>query len=116
MHTRFAKGQSGNPRGRPKGTRDLSADLAEELGERIAIRENDRPIRVSKQRALVKSLTAKAIKGDNRAASLLLNLILRVLMVDGATEADAALSQDDEAIIAAFLARRTRTPDGGSSP
>lgn len=30
-HSRWKKGQSGNPRGRPKGTRGLKTDLHDEL-------------------------------------------------------------------------------------
>jgi len=35
--------------------------------------------RISKQRALVKSQIAQAIKGNPRAANIILNMILRVL-------------------------------------
>ena len=70
-HTRFEKGRSGNPRGRPKGARNLETDLAEELGERIRIREDGRDRRVSKQRAMIKALVARAMKGDTRAATAL---------------------------------------------
>lgn len=72
--TRFQKGRSGNPRGRPKGAKNLETDLAEELGERIRIREDGRDRRVSKQKAMIKALVAKALKGDTRAAMALFAL------------------------------------------
>ena len=74
-HTQFQKGRSGNPNGRPKGTRNLKTDLLEELAETIVIREGERPRQVSKQRAFVKTLMAKALKGDMRAAAPLLRLM-----------------------------------------
>jgi len=62
--------------------------------------------KLSKQRALVKSLTAKAIKGDARAMSILLNLMVRVLeVVDEAQESDL-ISEDDLAILDNFVARQ----------
>jgi Family of unknown function (DUF5681)/Helix-turn-helix domain len=66
----FKPGHSGNPEGRPKGTKNLKTDLMEELSERISISEGGKPKKLSKQRALLKSLAAKAIKGDARAMNI----------------------------------------------
>jgi hypothetical protein len=73
----FNPGQSGS-QGRPKGSR-LATDLSAELGELITVREGGQARRVSKQRALVKSLTAKALQGDVRATTALLALYARVI-------------------------------------
>jgi Family of unknown function (DUF5681) len=60
----FKRGRSGNPKGRPKGSQKLATDLAAELNEQITVREDGKSRRVSKQRALIKSLMAKALQGD----------------------------------------------------
>jgi len=77
--TRFKPGQSGNPKGRPKGSPNLATDLSAELGELITVREGGEARRVSKQRALIKSLMAKALQGDVRATTALLALYARVI-------------------------------------
>ena len=58
----FKRGKSGNPKGRPKGSLKLATDLAAELSEQITVREDGKARRVSKQRALIKSLMAKPCK------------------------------------------------------
>jgi hypothetical protein len=75
----FKRGKSGNPKGRPKGSLGLATDLSAELNEQITIREDGRQRRVSKQRALIKSLMAKALQGDVRANTALLALYARVI-------------------------------------
>jgi len=103
--SRFKPGESGNPRGRSKGTLNLKTDLAEELSERIRVREGDRERAISKQRALIKALTAKALKGDTRAAALLIALIAKHIEPDLAQHMDEDLSPRDREIIADFLRR-----------
>ena len=72
-NTRFKPGRSGNPKGRPKGRKNFQTELLEELHESIAVREGGRRRIVSKQRAMLKTLTAKALQGDARAAALIVN-------------------------------------------
>ena len=95
--TRFKPGQSGNPKGRPKGSPNLATDLSTELGELITVREGGEARRVSKQRALIKSLTAKALQGDVRATTALLALHARV--ISESPEDDSGLIAEDELLV-----------------
>jgi hypothetical protein len=109
-------GQSGNPKGRSKGTNNLKTDLTEELSERIRIREGDRDHKVTKQRAMLKALVAKGLKGDARAIALLLNLIARLLEPDQAETAEVELIPNAQDIFAELKSRlkkaeRTETED-----
>jgi hypothetical protein len=107
MHSRFQPGQSGNPKGRPKGTKNLKTDLMEELSERISVSEGGKPKKLSKQRALLKSLVAKAItKCDTRAANILLNLMVRLFDVSAEAREEDLISEDDLAILENFIARQ----------
>ena len=102
-HSRFKKGTSGNPKGRRKGTKNLRTDLTEELAERIAVHEGTRAIKISKQRAIVKTLIAKTLKGDARAATTLTNMMYRVLDLANQTAAlEEPLDSDEREILAAL--------------
>lgn len=104
-HTHFKKGRSGNPKGRPPGTRNLKTDLTNELGGRIRVREGDRETLISKQEAFVKSLVARALKGDSRASSLLVTMMAKLLDVASAP-APTEVSADEQEIIDAYYNRR----------
>ena len=103
----FQKGLSGNPKGRPKGAKNLKTELVEELRELIDLYEGGVKKRVSKLRAMLKSVTAKAVQGDPRAANLLLNLILRLLSQDE-DDQQAQPDESDLAILQNFKARALR--------
>jgi len=105
QHTRFKKGHSANPKGRPSGTRNLKTDLTNELGGRIRVREGDRETLISKQEAFVKSLVARALKGDSRASSLLVTMMAKLLDVASAP-APTEVSADEQEIIDAYYNRR----------
>jgi Family of unknown function (DUF5681) len=99
----------GSAQGRQKKT-----DLTEELQERILLKEGGKPKQVSKQRAMLKSLMAKALHGDARAATLLVNLVARLVDQSEQDDPSTPLAADDAAILAAFEARiRNTTPHKG---
>ena len=109
QHTRFQPGRSGNSRGRPKGTKNLKTDLMEELSEKILVREGEQSRRVSKQRAMVKTLMAHTLKGDMRSATLLLlSLIALGLVACGLPHAEPA--GDGVAGCRAVLERQNSEP------
>jgi hypothetical protein len=78
----------------------------EELSERISVREGERSLKVSKQRALLKSLLSKAMKGDVRAAGVVFQLVARIIEPDAPRENNLDLSAQDLAILERFIARR----------
>jgi len=104
-HTQFKPGESGNPKGRPKGTKNLATDLSEELAEKIVVNEGGKQLKISKQRAMIKSLLAKALKGDTRAATVLLKLLIDAEQATTKNAVVEALSEDDQAILARFAER-----------
>jgi hypothetical protein len=104
--TRWKAGQSGNPKGRVKGERNLKTELLEEIFEKILIKEGGVPKKVSKARAMLKALAAKAVQGDTKAAALLLSTMQRLL--DPAPSIPVTtVSDTDRAIIADFLQRNS---------
>ncbi len=102
----YKKGQSGNKEGRPKGVNDLKTDLREELSEKVTITEGGRTINLSKQRLAIKSLIAKACKGDVRATNSLIRFML-VLNITGLEENidNERLTADEDTLLELLIAR-----------
>ncbi len=117
VHSRFRKGCSGNPKGRPKGTKNLRTDLTEVLQERITVTEGDRKVRMSKQRAVVKTLVAKTLKGDSRAATTLLNTMFRALgFADTDGDVEQPLDANEQELMAVIEARLHRKAESSTKP
>jgi hypothetical protein len=105
LHSRFMPGQSGNPKGRPKGVKNLKTDLEEEMREFITVTEGGQARRVTKQRAAIKMLTAKAIKGETRSIDVLVNWIVKLIPIVEKEMEKTELDAEDQKILLEALQR-----------
>ena len=67
LHTRFQKGQSGNPRGRPRGSKNLSTLLADALNEPVVVTEDGGRRKISKRELGFKQLANKFAMAEAQA-------------------------------------------------
>lgn len=100
----FKPGQSGNPKGRQKGARGLKSDLKAELTGKLAITENGKTIRMTKQQIVLKALVTRAAKGDVKAAAHVLSMTMQMFGIDDERIGKTQLSAADEALLADYLA------------
>jgi Family of unknown function (DUF5681) len=104
--TQFKTGESGNRKGRPKGAKNLKTDLTEEMHEKVVVREGERSRKIPKQRAILKALVARTLKGDARAANTLMHVYFRVLDPEGdAAIAGEPLSTEEREILQSLKTR-----------
>ena len=98
-HTRWKKGQSGNPRGRPKERsqkkRDLIDELEEEGAEQIPVHENGKAKMMSKRKAFIKGVYNRALNGNPAAAKLLMSIEMKHPKPQQPDHSDADASDDD---------------------
>lgn len=107
----FPKGRSGNPKGRPKGARGLKTDLKAELTSLVAITENGKTKKITKQQVVLKSLVAKAAKGDTKAAGQVLTMVIQILGIEDERTGRTDLSPSELAVLDSYLAGDTTAPD-----
>ena len=72
-HTRFKKGQSGNPRGRP--AKNLPALLAAALNEKVTVTENGKRRQVTKREAVIAQLVNKSASAELRATKMRIDML-----------------------------------------
>jgi hypothetical protein len=72
-HSQFKAGVSGNAKGRPKGSRNFATVMEQELSTSIEVTENGRRRKISKRHAIVKQTVNRAVTGDAKATSIVLN-------------------------------------------
>jgi hypothetical protein len=63
-HTRFAKGRSGNPKGRPKGRRNLMSIMMDAARDQVTAMIAGKQRKISKIQATAMQLATKAAGGD----------------------------------------------------
>ena len=112
-HTRFSKGQSGNPRGRPRGAKNLNTPLLEVLSEQIIATANGRRRKITKRAAIVTQLVNRAATGDLPAIRTLFAMVLDIEgNTNPASPETSPFSAADEKVIEQLKARlRGKKPE-----
>jgi hypothetical protein len=77
QHSRFKKGQSGNPTGRRRYTDSQRGKqlLLEEANRLVTIREGEKKLRIPAVQAALRSLFFAAMKGNTSAQRMVLNAL-----------------------------------------
>lgn len=106
VHSRWRKGQSGNPRGPKKRVKSLHTIVREVMTEPVKIRTGGREQIMSRAQALVLKTVEAASKGNDRALDKLLRLFAAAMPDDGggvaAAGSEQQLSATDEATLQAL--------------
>ena len=105
-HSRFAKGQSGNPRGRPPGAKNLKTLLSEALNETVIVSENGGRRKVTKRQAIITQLVNRSATADFRAIKILLDIVRDIeRQTEPTTPETADFSEADEKVLEQIRAR-----------
>jgi hypothetical protein len=110
-HTRFVKGQSGNPNGRPKGSQNLSTILDKVGRERVRVTENGRVRYITKREATMLQLMNKAVAGDLNAVRVLLSWLMWLTNSEQ-TAAPSPVPHERDKLVMENLIDRIRQSEG----
>jgi len=114
-HTRFRKGQSGNPKGRPRASKNFKTIVRNVLNQAVPITIDGKTRRVTSQEALLEQMRRDAFQGNRHARDKLLELA----RVYNSEELEAGLKnigEDDTAILENYRARLLRQSTKEESP
>lgn len=114
-HSRFKKGQSGNPHGRPPKSRNFSTDLRQELDIPITVRESGAPREITRQQALIIRTLEQALAGDLKAISMMVTWIQHYHGVDVAPAQETPLAEEDLALLRRHAKDFVTSEDGGGN-
>jgi Family of unknown function (DUF5681) len=105
VHSRFKKGQSGNPRGpRPK---NLPALLVDALNEKVVVTIDGERREITKREAVVTQMVNESARANLRATKMLIDMLKDVEKKAGVTPPPepAPFTAADEEVMATFIAR-----------
>ena len=116
-HSRFEKGQSGNPRGRPARSKNMITLLTRALNERVAVSENGRRKLITKREAIVAQLVNKSASADLKAMSMLLGMLQQAeVSSQNSASPSPALAETDESVLRSLRERFAADPGGCDEP
>ena len=105
-HTRFIKGQSGNPRGRPRGAKNLKTLLSDALNEVVIVTENGGHRKITKRQAIVTQLVNRSATADLRATKILLDILRDIeAQTEPVSPETPPFSEADEKVLEQLRAR-----------
>jgi hypothetical protein len=108
-HSRFQKGQSGNPRGRPAGAKNLNTLLSKALNQAIVVTESGGQKKITKREAIITQLVNRSAKADLRAIKILLDILRDIEGQSEATSPEtSSFSAADEKVIAQLRERLSK--------
>jgi hypothetical protein len=112
VHTRFNKGQSGNPRGRP--AKNLPALLAAALNEKVTVTENGKRRQVTKREAVIAQLVNKSASAELRATKMLMDMLRDIeKKAEPAATAKSPFGPTDKEVMQQLIARLRRNMCNG---
>ena len=110
-HTRFKKGQSGNPRGRtPK---NLPALLAAALNEKVIVTENGKRRQITKREAVIAQLVNKSAAAELRATKMLIDMLRDVEKKAEPAPEKNPFAPTDKEVVQQLIARLRRNMCAG---
>ncbi len=108
----FKPGQSGNKTGRPKDAKNEETILRELLQHKVRINENGKIRKITFFEAILRKVAEDGLRGNIKSVGFLLN---RYYAAVAGAAAQADLSEDDKAVLDAYLRKLKNRPedDGG---
>jgi hypothetical protein len=108
----FKLGQSGNKPGRPKGAKNEETILSDLFKQKVRISENGKVRKITVLEAILRKVAEDCLRGNIKSVGFLLN---RYYAAAAGGAAQAELSEDDQAVLDAYLRQLNNKPedDGG---
>jgi hypothetical protein len=96
----FKPGESGNPKGRKKGTKNEVTILQELLQHKVTLNERGKARKIILLEAILRKVAEDCLRGNIKSVGFLLN---RYYAAAAGETAQADLSEDDKAVLEAYL-------------
>jgi hypothetical protein len=104
----FAKGRSGNPKGRAKGTRNFTTVVGEVMREKVMITKRGKRRSITAMEAVLQRLMMSALQGDAKATAMVVNLALQMSRDAAGSGQPVPTAAQDAQIVQRALERLSR--------